>query len=216
MEEGPTSAGGVYDAVKQLILSGSYRPGNKLVHEELAGRLNVSRTPVREALERLRQEGYVRHVPRRGFFVSEIGEAEARDLYGVREALELHALRTIFAEAGKVETAPLRAINLRYRQAVTDRTAKTRLQVDAEFHLALAGQAGNSHLVQLLAGIFERIALKMRTETYELRLGEEAVAEHEALLDAFERGDPQQADERLRAHIGSARARLLRQMEDWT
>ncbi|WP_332715859.1 GntR family transcriptional regulator [Pelagibacterium mangrovi] len=205
-----------YLAIKQMILSGRYRPGHKLINQEVAQALGISRTPVREACERLHQEGYLRHERNRGYYVSEIDETEALNLYGVREALELYALDAAFAVSGRVETAPLRAIGLRYEKAIADHAAKTRLQVDAEFHLALAVQSGNVHLVQMLASIFERISLKMRTETYQLRLGEEAMREHAELIESLERGDPAAAARVLKAHISSARGRLLHQIRQWT
>src|SRR5260221_6721083 len=81
----------VYRSLKELILSGRLRPGNRLVHQELGDRLAVSRTPVREALERLYQEGYAGRRPRRGYFVAEFDVGNIRDLYGTREALEIFA-----------------------------------------------------------------------------------------------------------------------------
>lgn len=214
-DSAPKVPSSVYQSVKQMILSGTYRPGNKLTHEDLARSLNVSRTPVREACERLHQEGYLRHVRNRGYFVSEIDESEALNLYGVREALEIYALDLTFSTVGKVDTAPLREIGLRYEKAIANHAAKTRLQVDAEFHLALAAQAGNAHLVQMMASIFERISLKMRTETYQLRLGEDAILEHAQLMDTLDSGDPVAASRMLKSHISSARNRLLQQIRQW-
>ena len=83
----------VYGSIKQMILTNQFRPGYKLTHQHIADLLNVSRTPVRQALERLYQESYVIRIPARGFFVAEIDSHEARDLYDVRMALETFALR---------------------------------------------------------------------------------------------------------------------------
>src|SRR5665213_1979905 len=74
-----------YSQIKRMILSGQVGPGNKLVHEDLAQKLSVSRTPVREALERLYQEGFVTRLPRRGFYVAGITRGEAQDIYHTRE-----------------------------------------------------------------------------------------------------------------------------------
>jgi DNA-binding GntR family transcriptional regulator len=76
-----------YEAIKRDILGNRLRPGTKLTHRMLAENLGVSRTPVRESLERLYQEGYVTRILNRGYFVAEINEQEVRVLYQTREAL---------------------------------------------------------------------------------------------------------------------------------
>src|SRR4051812_47957034 len=97
-----------YRALKELILSGRLPPGNRLVHQELGDRLSVSRTPVREALERLFQEGYAARRPRRGYFVAEIDAGGVSDLYGTREDLEVYAFEVSWARGfGKDDMAEL-------------------------------------------------------------------------------------------------------------
>ena len=81
-------SGQAYRQIKTLILCNEILPGQKLHHQELSERLGVSRTPVREALTRLVQEGYVALLPNRGFTCKEIGLQEANELYQLREALE--------------------------------------------------------------------------------------------------------------------------------
>ena len=82
----------VYHQIKRLILSNEIMPGQKLNHQQLSERLGVSRTPVREALTRLGQEGYVSFLPNRGFTCKEIRLQEAEELYELREALEAFAV----------------------------------------------------------------------------------------------------------------------------
>src|SRR4249919_1043662 len=82
----------VYNQIKHLILCNEIMPGQKLHHQQLSERLGVSRTPVREALTRLVQEGYVSFLPNRGFTCKEIRLQEAEELYEVREALEAFAV----------------------------------------------------------------------------------------------------------------------------
>ena len=82
-----------YGAVKRMILAGTLRPGEKLAERELSRRLKVSRTPLREALSRLVQEGLVENRPRRGHYVRAIDAKSVADLYDLREVLEKHAVR---------------------------------------------------------------------------------------------------------------------------
>ena len=204
-----------YGAIKEMILAGNLRPGRKLVHDELAKALGVSRTPIREALERLQQEGFLTYIPRRGCFVSEITAEEAHELYGVREALEVYALRQT-AEVG------LTAENIRvlervletYATLVRDNVMRQRLQVDRDFHLALAAVPGNRALSSALQAIYERIFLKIRTEGFRTPSGAEGYKEHVALLKALKSGDFVKAEKMLVDHIRQGRSRLLTHIED--
>src|SRR6266498_1888477 len=90
-------SGQVYNQIKTLILCNEILPGQKLHHQELSERLGVSRTPVREALTRLVQEGYVSLLPNRGFTCKEIRMQEAEELYELREALEAFSVEKAIA-----------------------------------------------------------------------------------------------------------------------
>src|SRR6266850_8308156 len=102
-------SGQVYSQIKTLILCNEILPGEKLHHQELSERLGVSRTPVREALTRLVQEGYVSFLPNRGFTCKEIRLQEAEELYELREALEAFAVEKAIANLTEAALARLRA-----------------------------------------------------------------------------------------------------------
>jgi len=200
-----------YSNIKRLILSGQLRPGRKLVHQDLAEMLNVSRTPVREALERLYQEGFVTRLPRRGFYVAEMTGDEALELYGAREALEIHALRETLGRGPLSEAVlqQLAALVGRYYDLLQARVVKERVVTDVNFHLHLASQAGNRYLVRLLMQTFERLTLKRRVEGYRSDRGAQASHEHKELLTALMAGDLPAAEAALRTHIRAARDALL-------
>lgn len=198
-----------------MILTNGVRPGHKLVHDELAKALGVSRTPVREALERLQQEGFIVHIPRRGCFVNEITADEARELYGVREALEIYALR----QTAKVGLTPanireLAALLRKYAGLVKENAMRDRLLVDRDFHLALAAIPANRALSTTLEAVYERIFLKIRTEGFRTTQGVEGYEEHVALLDALKKPDFAKAEKMLAAHISDGRNRLLAHIAD--
>lgn len=199
----------IYKAIRDLITSYQLKPGVKLIHQELADKLGVSRTPVREALERLDQEGLVIRIPRRGFYVAEVGEEEARELYELREALELYALRKSMERGISPDSlAKLDAFGQKYKTLLRDDTLRERMIVDMDFHLQLAGFAGNSALVQALRGVFERLILRIRTEGYRLESGAEALREHIVLINALRSGNRRKSEDLLTAHIHGARRRL--------
>lgn len=200
----------VYTALKEMILSGRLRPGVKLVHQDLADQLNVSRTPVRESLERLYQEGYAGRRMRRGYFVAEVGASDVRDLYGTREALETYALRTVATVGFKPEqVAELEEINTEYAQMFPASVNRARLNVDQKFHIALATFSGNRHLCNLLMDVYERIELKRRLDGHGLVVGNQPLQEHIALVKAIKSKRYSEAEQILRDHISHARERLL-------
>lgn len=207
-----------YNNIKRLILSGQLRPGRKLVHQDLAEMLNVSRTPVREALERLYQEGFVTRLPRRGFYVAEMTSGEARELFGAREALEMHALREALSRGPLPPQVldELTQLVSRYHELLQPRAVKERVLTDVKFHLHLASQAENRYLVRLLMQTFERLTLKRRVEGYRSDRGAQASHEHSELLTALRAADLSSAEAALRAHIRAARDALLDSLNEET
>ncbi|MDF8364741.1 GntR family transcriptional regulator [Achromobacter anxifer] len=202
----------VYRAIKQLILVGRLMPGVQLTHEGLATELGVSRTPVREALERLLQEGFVQHRRNRGYFVADLNVDEVRELFGLRTALELYALEEAWIRGTLLPLDDLHEINQRYLEAIAEGSSKRRMLIDQEFHHLLALRSGNQLLVKALDSLFERIILKRRVGGYVVEKGFEAHQEQEKLLQLLDADDYHQARETLSHHIASGRDRLLAQL----
>jgi DNA-binding GntR family transcriptional regulator len=211
-----SSTESTYHNIKRMILSGDARPGRKLVHQDLATYLNVSRTPVREALERLYQEGFVIRLPRRGFYVAEMTREEARDLYDAREALEVHALHQSMSRGPlpRKFLAELGQLIDRYQALVHEGNPRERHKLDVTMHLRVAEQSGNRYLVRLLGQTLERITLKRHIEGYRADRGPKAHADHLELLVALKANDLKRAEKCLRAHIRGARDELLNTLEE--
>ncbi len=206
-----------YDKLKEAILSNRLRPGSKLGHQLLAEMLGVSRTPVRESLERLSQEGYVTHVANRGYFVAEIDSQEVRDLYQTREALEVYALKQMLARGVTRDLRKkLDQVNAHYKRLCLDSLSRERLLVDRDFHLTLAGGSGNLHLARTLAGIFDRLILKRRVEGFHDTRGLAPYQDHVRLLDALYSGEAAAAEQVLTNHIQSACTRFLGYLDTGT
>src|SRR2546427_10815663 len=138
----------VYTQIKNLILCNEYMPGQKLHRQHRSERLGVSRTPVREALTRLVQEGYVTFLPNRGFTCKEIRMQEAEELYELREALEAFAVEKAIENltddglddfVNKVD---------RYGEDVQKQFTKERLVYDQDIHLGIARLSGNATLTK--------------------------------------------------------------------
>lgn len=204
----------VYEVIKAQILGNRLRPGHKLTHQGLAEMIGVSRTPIRESLERLYQEGFVTRIHNRGFFVAEIDADEAHDLYGTREALEVYQLGRTFEVGIPAEgLRKLVEVNKRYHSMVKQNLSRDRLMADREFHMTLAGMTGNQYLCRTLDAIFERVILKRRVDGLNDVKGIESHQDHIDLIDALRAKDQTRAQRILRNHIRGACERLLAQMK---
>jgi DNA-binding GntR family transcriptional regulator len=203
-------SGQVYSQIKTLILCNEILPGEKLHHQELSERLGVSRTPVREALTRLVQEGYVSFLPNRGFTCKEIRLQEADELYQLREALEAFAVEKAVENLTEAAFTKLSAkINL-YGKDVQRRFTRDRLVYDQDVHLEIARLSGNETLTKALAQVFERIILKRRTDgLYDPARGITAHQEHLKLLQAMKKRNTQDAVKIVRAHIRAGKDNVL-------
>ena len=204
----------VYLQIKNLILSNEIMPGQKLHHQQLSERLGVSRTPIREALTRLVQEGYVSFLPNRGFTCKEIGMQEAEELYELREALEAFAVEKALETATDATLRHLREKMNAYGRDVQNRFTRERLVYDQDVHLEIAQLTGNETLRNTLSHVFERIVLKRRTDgLYDPARGVAAHQEHLRLLEAMERRDAAQAVAILRSHIQAGKKNVMGDLE---
>jgi DNA-binding GntR family transcriptional regulator len=202
----------IYERIRQDILRQRFHPGVKLVPDHLAASLEVSRTPVRQALERLCQEGYVLRIPARGYFVAEPPGSDVHDLYDVRYALEVRAMESAFDKGfAMAEIDALDAIHERYRALIEHPSTASRSRVDQEYHLALAKLAGNAVLVEMLRNVYDRLSFRRRSDGYwywadrGLR-GAAGVREHQEVLRGLRVGDREAALTALRSHLSEAQA----------
>ena len=200
----------VYNQIKHLILCNEIMPGQKLYHQQLSERLGVSRTPVREALTRLVQEGYVSFLPKRGFTCKEIRLQEAEELYELREALEAFAVEKAIETLTDEAVDELRRKMNAYGRDVNNRFTRERLVFDQDVHLAIAQLAGNETLQNMLSHVFERIVLKRRTDClYDSSRGTMAHQEHLRLLAAMEKRDSAAAVAIVRGHIQAGKKNVI-------
>jgi DNA-binding GntR family transcriptional regulator len=195
------------EAIRRLIATGRLVGGDHLIEARIAEQLGISRGSVRDALWLLRGEGLVRDEPRRGTFVAQLTAADVREIYDLRIAVEIAAVRLI---KQRPELEPFRPLE----QALDDMEAgggdaALVAEADLGFHSALCAASGNSRL----HGVFVRHATELLTL---LRLDEEKldhgpdsiVAEHRDLLDALRLGDLATAETAFRQHLEEARDRM--------
>ena len=202
----PASA---YDAIRARILNGEIRPGDRLREVELAGDLGLSRTPVREAIRRLEQEGIVEHAPHKGAVVRLLDQGSVTELYLIREVLEGTAARLAAQHASAAEIDALGEVLATQPDEDRDTDAAEASRRNAIFHGAIGQAAHNRFLLSAMDGIVNGLLL-LGPSTLGLS-GRITAAreEHGAILAAIADRDAARAEEAARAHIRAAhRARL--------
>lgn len=189
----------VYGHIKSRILAQSFEPGAVLQELTLAGDFGVSRTPVREALRLLTDEGLV---VRRGrsYQTRQFSAVDVRQIYEVREALETASVCLCAARAGDAALADLGAMIAGQRDALRAADGARFSQLDSLFHLRIATLADNAVLLRQLAGLHDKVRLvRLRPSDFVLR----AVDEHRRIAEALQRRDAAVAVEEMRSHIRS-------------
>lgn len=200
----------VYEQLKRDIAAFKLVPGDRFTEGELCERLGVSRTPVRQALFRLRQEGMVDVSFRSGWRVLPFDFERFHQLYDLRMVLETTAARRICAGAGLVDQKRLAALASIWQVPPAARS-KDPVQVagwDEEFHCALVGAAGNAEMARVHRDVTERIRIIRRLDfTQPVRIAE-TYDEHAKILRALARKRGDQAALLLSAHIETSQAEV--------
>lgn len=195
----------VYERLKSQIIDFTLKPGQKLQDRQLAIQLEVSRTPVREALNRLVQEGFVRQTPGQGYFVKEITIKEIEELYEVREALEVLAAKMAIQSINNSQIKKLSEILKRHKKLIQNGTSESSLLDEAEFHKTIALSSGNQTLYVIISNIFDKIATYRGIGTLTLQRTKIAYQQHEEIFISLKVKDSRKLKKIMRGHITEAR-----------
>jgi DNA-binding GntR family transcriptional regulator len=198
-----------YDSIKAYILREDLDENTRLTEELLSNQLCISRSPVREALNSLHTEGLIRIEARRGAYLRRFSTKEVRDLYDLREALEVYAVGITELTPGLI--ADLRQSTRRTPEFLDSNDRLGHIEEDTKFHGLIASGTGNAELCRVLTNIQSQIWL-CRRKTYELS-SSTAPDAHLAIVDALEKGDRPEAQDAMRTHITLVRQRLIAFMD---
>jgi DNA-binding GntR family transcriptional regulator len=203
-----------YRQIKQMIFEQKLVAGQRLVNKDLGEMLNMSRTPIINALNRLVQDGFVGFESFRGFYVRPIDLQEVWDAFGVREALEVYAVEQA------IKLADLEDMNLleeKLRKHVEYRPhyyTRKKFFLDSLFHLQIAEMSKNHVLKFLLKRNFEHIYLRARLDNYAPQRMTDAADEHRRLVDRMKKKDIIGSIEIIRNHVQKARDHVIRCLSD--
>ena len=198
----------ILETIRDAIIKGSLKPGERVSEPELAERFGISRTPIREAFRQLESEGYLEVIPRRGAVVASLSERDVVEFYAIKSILEGHAARIAAERMTDKELERLEAINERLRQIAVDGDIKSFFRVHNEFHELFIKASGNDKLAELINQLllkFNRLRLASLAQPGRMEI---SVQEHRKIIEAFRRHDGDQADNLVR-HTATIGAEVL-------
>lgn len=200
------------ELIKGLIFEGTYEPGAWLKEAELSRKLEISRSPIREALHSLSNEGLITMVPNRGAFIPSPSLKEILDLCEVRVALEALAARLSAQRAHPAELdrllAPLEAMRRTIDEGYIPKILYPQ-DVDLEFHRGICELTGNPKLCEEVSEIYGQLRLIRLHVAFRPGRIERIYEEHVAIYKALKRGDPAEAESAMERHLQNALKNLL-------
>lgn len=191
----------VFNTLRQAILRGELKPGERLMEVGLAKKLGVSRTPIREAIRKLELEGLVLMIPRRGAEVAEITEKSMRDVLEVRRALEVLAVSLSSERINSDQIEELKTAAEEFERSLTSDDVTRTAEADVHFHDIIYRSTENQRLIQLLNNLGEQM-YRYRVEYLKHKEFHAQISkEHKELISYLEAGQKEAAEGKIGVHI---------------
>jgi len=200
----------IYDHLREQLLSGKIPARQHLIETKIAKEIGTSRTPVREALHNLELEGLIESIPRVGYVVKAINEAEVEEICEIRTAIEEVAARWAMAKSPQRLIEDLRKNISVSEEKVVHGDPKTFIDLDAQFHEIIARQSGSKRL-QELGQTLRRHMLRYRLQSiYLMNNVLRAIDGHKTILEAIEKGDLEEVNRAIKSHLEQSKKDILR------
>jgi DNA-binding GntR family transcriptional regulator len=205
-----SSASIIADRIRTGIMDGTFAPGQQMGEVQLAQQLGVSRGLLREAMQRLVQEGLLRSERYRGLFVVELDSDDVRDIYLTREGIERAAVRALLqrADGDGAVLEPLSKVVRQMESAARRRRGASLAELDLRFHAALVEASGSRRLKRVMQALLVETKLCLTRVENRYPHAEDLVTEHREILDALRARDEALALQLVGAHMADAVERL--------
>ena len=199
----------VFNTLRQAILRGELKPGERLMEIHLAEKLGVSRTPIREAIRKLELEGLVTMIPRRGAEVARITEKNLRDVLEVRRELDAFSCELACDRITKQEGEELYRACEEFAAATATRDATVIAAADVKLHDIIVNAAGNERLTEILNNLSEQMYRYRFEYIKDTSNYEKLVEEHRIIYESILKKDKQTAARTARVHIDNQERSIL-------
>jgi phosphonate utilization transcriptional regulator len=200
----------VQSELERMILGGELAPGEKLTEVALAGRLGVSRGPLREAFRMLEEAGLVRTEKNRGVFVRDLPVEEAIEIFDLRAAMEELVGRRLAASIAPASLRELRSLVEQMEQAVKTKDAHAYHLLNLRFHDRLVELAGNGKLTAIYRKLIKELSLFRRLNLADGGLMPVSVGEHRHIVKAIASGDAEAAGRAMFEHVMQSKERTIK------
>jgi len=202
-----------YQELRRIILEGQVGPGKKLNEGELAKALGISRTPIREAINRLEKEGLVEIFPQRGAFVIQFTEKDVYELFLIRENLEGLAARLAAEKITPSSLAKLEACVEGFKEPFQEKDIQRYSREDLKFHQTIVLLSDARRLVKLVSLLLDHIRMfRLTTRGVPDRM-KASLADHRRIIEAMRQKNPEEAERRMRQHIQRVRDGVINNIQ---
>jgi len=198
--------------LRDTIFKNQILPGQRIYLENLSEQLKISQTPLREALNRLVQEGLFSHDSNRGYTLRVIQNSDVEKFYEFCEAIETYAIARAIDNVTELDLKELKENLSRYKLSIDENYSRERFLINNEFHLKVAALSTNSIIVENLKQLLEKLVWKWKLENIAHGRGPEAYSEHLAIYGALEKRDTQAAVNDLRLHIINTKISVMKML----
>ena len=200
----------VFNTLRQSILTGELKPGERLMEIHLADKLGVSRTPIREAIRKLELEGLVTMIPRRGAEVAQITEKHLKDVLEVRRALDALTVELACERITEEELNQLEEARDQFVKMTRTKDANKIAQADVAFHDIILLASRNDRLMQMIGNLSQQMYRYRLEYVKDDAHYEQLIQEHNMIFDAISRRDGQVGAEAIRSHIDNQEKSIIR------
>ena len=205
----------VFNTLRQAILKGELKPGERLMEIQLANKLGVSRTPVREAIRKLELEGLVLMIPRKGAEVAEITRQDMEDVLEVRTALEELAVKDACDHITDAQLSELKKASNEFKKALLEgKDLVTCADADMHFHDVILSATNNRRLIQMLNNLSEQMYRYRMEYLMDERTHKTLIEEHDAIRRALKKHDKVKAGAAIRVHIDNQKRSILESLTE--
>ena len=190
----------IVDYLKESIIKGYLKPGERIAEPELAEKFGVSRTPVREALRQLESEGFLTVLPRKGATVSPITDKDVQEFYAIKSLLEGYAARIACERMAERDIRKMEELNEQMRTFAEKEDVKSFFRCDNRFHDVFLKACGNDKLYNLVHSLvqqFERFRITALSVPGRMK---DSVRQHEEIIDAFRKRDAERVERLVKAN----------------
>ena len=204
----------VFNTLRQSILTGELKPGERLMEIHLADKLGVSRTPIREAIRKLELEGLVTMIPRRGAEVAQITEKSLRDVLEVRRALDALAVELAWERITPQQLEQLREACDAFERETKRGDANQMARADVALHDIILVASGNTRLMQMVSNLSQQMYRYRLEYVKDEGSYERLIREHRTIYESIRDKDPETGARTIKAHIDNQEKTVIQMISD--